>query len=469
MKSSSPKPSATPLNNCYATQLPEGSPKRFCLIGHPLGHSLSPAIHAYILHHVGLVGTYSLEDIAPANLQADYLKLIRSFDGFNCTIPHKKSLIPLVESLDASATLCGAVNTVYQNVGYNTDIRGFLASGIDLNARNVLLLSTGGTSRMMAAACLQAGARSLTIRGRSLEKLESFRLELLAYNASTRIYIETAPNTPEADYDVILNGTPLGMWPNAGGIPCETSLLKPGVTVFDAIYNPISTRLVLNARKNGAHAIGGLRMLIRQAIEAQRIWNPSITFDADAIERALIPQLVSKLLSDYPIKILLTGFMGAGKSTVGRHVAQLLDIPFIDLDDAIVTHAGCPIADIFAASGESAFRALERSVAEYILCHQGPAVIATGGGFPILPKNQTPIRKTNTLVFNLDIPFDSAWQRITNDTQSTRPLATERTAAFTRYCERENLYRSFCDYNLTTNKTPEAVAQTLVQVLTNIG
>ncbi len=442
--------------------------KRFGLIGHPLGHSLSPAIHERIMQLSGIAGTYTLYDIAPEALDVRLPSLMQELDGFNCTIPHKKALMAHMQKLDATALTCGAVNTVHRGCGYNTDTQGFLASGISLARSKVLLLGTGGTAYMMAAACVQNGAASLMIRARDPKKAEALVAHLgkTFPDSPTQLLVQQEADA-EARYDVILNATPVGMWPHGGGLPCETALLREGVTVFDPIYNPITTRLVLNARKRGAKAIGGLRMLVRQAIAAQQIWNPGVSFDVKAIERALLPELMKKLLQNYPVKILVTGFMGSGKSTVSRMLAKRLGMEFIDLDQRIVEFAQCPIADIFTNSGERSFRLLETAVAESVLCHGGSAVVAAGGGLPVSAENRALIRKTNTLVVNIDITFEEAWRRISAD--SARPLASDSTKARTLYAAREGIYEEFCDFKTSTMNKPEDVAAAIAAVLTDIG
>ncbi len=442
--------------------------KRFGLIGHPLGHSLSPAIHERIMQLSGIAGTYTLYDIAPTELDAKLPSLMKELDGFNCTIPHKKALMAHTQRLDASALTCGAVNTVYEGCGYNTDTQGFLASGIQLAESKVLLLGTGGTAYMMAAACVQNAARSLTIRARDSQKADALVTHLgkTFPDSPTKLVVQNALDAGPC-YDVILNATPVGMWPHGGGLPCETALLHEGVTVFDPIYNPITTRLVLNARKRGAKAGGGLRMLVRQAIAAQRIWNPGVSFDIEAIERTLLPALMNKLLQNFPVKILVTGFMGSGKSTVSRMLAKRLGMDFVDLDAKIVETAGCPIADIFAKSGEHHFRLLETAVAESVLCHGGSAVVAAGGGLPISKENRVMIRKTNTLVVNIDIAFEEAWRRIAVD--SARPLASDPAKAKALYAAREGIYEDFCDFKTNTLNKPEDVAAVIAAVLTDIG
>ena len=444
--------------------------KKFGLIGHPLGHSLSPLIHQRIMELSGIDGTYTLFDIPPEEFDAAIPRLLKDLDGLNCTIPHKRALLPHLKSLDTCASVCGAVNTIFQERGYNTDTEGFLSAGIPLAGQDVLLLGAGGSAYMMAAACINAGARSLEIRARhasrSIELLDHLAQTFPGHHTLVRLDSEDAPPAP---YSVILNATPLGMWPHCGEVPCDFALLRPGVSVFDAIYNPTPTRLLLNARHRGAQATGGLRMLLRQAMAAQHIWNPEVKFDDAAIERTVLPELIGELFRHFPIKILVTGFMGSGKSTIAQRLATHLGIGCVDLDLEIERFACSPIEKIFEKSGEKAFRMLETLVAESTLRHGGSAVVAAGGGLPASPENRKMIRSTNTLVVNLDAEFEPLWQRVDADTHNRRPLAASRDKAQALYETRRPIYQEFCDSNFNANQEPEALATEIAAVLTDIG
>ena len=444
--------------------------KRFLLIGHPLGHSLSPEIHAAIMREAGIEGTYGLLDVAPEDLPARMPELLRGYDGFNATIPHKKAVIPHLVSLSDAARRCGAVNTVFQGRGYNTDTVGFRSAGMPLAGARVAMVGTGGVGAMMAAECLAAGAASLAVAALSPEMGGAFVSDLRARFPESRCALSVAATPEEKSAavrgaTVLLNASPVGMWPKAGGIPVDPADLHAGLSVFDPVYCPTPSRLVLGARKAGARAVGGLAMLVHQAVAAQRIWNPGLDLDAAAIAARLLPELAADLWRKNATKILLTGFMGAGKSTVGRALAARLGIGFADLDDEIAAAAGTPIPEIFAARGEAGFRALETETARAVLARPGSEVVASGGGFPTFEANRALVRGTNTLVVHIDAPFETLWERIAGG--DGRPLAKRREDTAALYARRAPDYRAFCDYAVPTanDAPPERVAAAIAAAL----
>lgn len=435
--------------------------KTFALVGHPLGHSLSPEIHRAILEAAGIAGDYSLVDIPPGELSARLPEVLARFDGFNVTIPHKKAVIPYLERLSPEARRCGAVNTVCRGTGYNTDAAGFLAAGLPLQGARAVLLGTGGVASMMAAEAVAAGAGSITVFSSDPGRARTFLEGVKERVPDARCRLAAADSPEErrealARGTVLLNGTPVGMWPRAGEIPVPPESLHPGLAVFDPVYSPTPTRLVLNARKRGGRATGGLAMLVHQAVAAERIWNPGIAADPEAIAARLLPDLAAALWRRNPTNILMTGFMGAGKTTVGRELARRLELPFADLDAEIEAAAGRSIAAIFAESGEEAFRELERATARQVLSGAESRVVAAGGGFPERAENRAIVRETNTLVLHIASDFDTMWPRIAGD--PARPLARDRAAAAALHARREPLYREFCDFSAaTSNATPPAM------------
>ena len=444
--------------------------KKFALIGHPLGHSLSPEIHSAIMAQAGIDGSYGLLDIPPEDIPARMPALLREYDGFNATIPHKKAVIPFLSGLSDAAKRCGAVNTVCGGRGYNTDAAGFRSAGMPLEGARVVLVGTGGVASMMAAESVAAGAAALCVAPQTRELGEDFISGLREKFPESHCEFSLAATEEDkgaavAAATVLLNGSPIGMWPKAGGIPVDPAALHAGLSVFDPVYCPTPSRLVLNARKAGARAVGGLKMLVCQAVEAQKIWNPGLSLDSEAIAEKLLPPLSADLWRKNPTKIVLTGFMGAGKSTVGKILADSLGIGFTDLDAEIVRDAGVTIPEIFAGKGEAGFREIETAVAGKILAESRSAVVASGGGFPVRDENRALVRASNALVVHIDGDFETLWARIA--TAGGRPLGKERDSAAASYAARDPVYRAFCDAAVRTSAaaTPSSVAGQIAALL----
>lgn len=439
------------------------------LIGHPLGHSMSPYIHERIMDAMDIKGRYELYEIEPAGLAKELPLLMRDLDGFNCTIPYKMDVIPFLDSLDESAKQCGAVNTVTHGIGFNTDRYGFRSVGLKLADKKVLILGAGGVSHMMAYEAAADHAR-IWISARNQTKAHELAGGLREAGAADVHTITEEDLHTASDMDVILNGTPVGMWPFCGGVPCPPEVLRPGQQVFDSIYNPAATRFVLHARKGGASADGGLKMLFWQAVAAQKIWNPLRIFDNRRL-LPILPALAREMLSRFPVKYVFTGFMGAGKTTIAKGTAKILKIPVFDLDEEIEKERGCTVAEIFARDGESGFRNAEAAVLEELLSKPDSALIAAGGGTIIQEKARAIIREHGALVVYLHASFDCLWMRVESGTG--RPLLGDREeedgARFTKaahlYEVRLPVYESYCDMKINAEKDSGDVIHDVVSAL----
>ena len=261
--------------------------KSFALIGYPLGHSLSPVIHSELFKIANLSASYKLLEIEPKSLEskADELK---SLQGFNVTIPHKTNIIPFLDELSDQARLFGAVNTVDckngRLIGCNADCIGFLralnAAGIELGGR-VLICGCGGVSRMFAfESALAGGEITFAIREGSMQKCKALcsELEEKLGKKSNIVLLSDAGK----GYDLIINGTPVGMFPNVDECPLSEETIISSGAVFDAIYNPEETALLKIAKSSGIKHLNGLSMLVWQAAAAEEIWN-GVDFSEDEI------------------------------------------------------------------------------------------------------------------------------------------------------------------------------------------
>lgn len=266
--------------------------KHFALIGYPLGHSLSPLIHRELFNTANLEADYTLKEIAPENLARE-LEALKGLQGFNVTIPHKVNIIPLLDELDERAALFGAVNTakVYENGktrGYNTDCSGFLNALKDADiplAGRVLLCGSGGVARMFAFEAVLAGCDlTIAVRDSGVRSAEKIVHEIEQKLCKTARVVRLG----EADgsYDLIINATPVGMFPHTDGCIIGRDIIKRAAAVFDAVYNPSETLFIKYARDAGIKYLNGLPMLVWQAAVAEEIWN-GVSFTGDDIAPVL--------------------------------------------------------------------------------------------------------------------------------------------------------------------------------------
>ncbi|MBR3630816.1 MAG: shikimate dehydrogenase [Oscillospiraceae bacterium] len=272
----------------------------FTLIGHPLGHSMSPWIHERLFRLAGLTADYTLTDIAPEHLSGA-VDSMRRLRGFNVTIPYKTEILPYLAGLDESAGRYQSVNTVAVNsdgalFGYNTDCAGFLHSVGEIPAgSSVLLIGCGGVGRMMATECCLHGA-VLTIVERDLPRAQALAAELEQRYAAGSIRVLEA--APEEDFDLLMNATPVGMYPRVNACPVSDAVIARSSRVFDVIYNPTETQLIRKARALGKEAVGGSAMLVWQAAVAESIWN-NTSFAPEAIQ-ALITEMQAEVDRLFP-------------------------------------------------------------------------------------------------------------------------------------------------------------------------
>ena len=411
------------------------------LIGERLPHSFSREIHGKLADY-----DYELCEVPRGELDA-YMRR-HAFKAINVTIPYKEAVIPYLDELDASALLCGAVNTVVNRgghlTGYNTDISGMAALmrrlGIDLNGKRVLILGTGGTSKTASALADRSGALETVRVSRTA------RDGAITYDDAYRCF---------HDADVIINTTPCGMYPNVCGTPIDIRRFGKLKGVADAVYNPLRTNLVLDALSLGITAEGGLYMLVAQAVAASELFTGT-AYDTSEIDRVFREVLCEKE------NIILTGMPGAGKSTVGRILSQRLGRRLIDTDELIERESGRSIPEIFASDGESEFRNIEsKAVSEAASANIG-AVISTGGGAVLREDNVRALRRSGR-VFYLDRPLSMLIPT------ANRPLAGNREAIEQRYRERNGIYRSTCDAVIDNVTSPDAAANAVIAALHSLS
>lgn len=399
-------------------------------IGEHLSHSFSKEIHAALADY-----DYILKEI-PQDALCDFMTA-HDFCGINVTIPYKQAVIPFLAEIQDAAKAIGAVNTIVNRdgrlCGYNTDFGGMEAlihrSGIVMRGAKVLVLGTGGTSKTATAVAAHMGAAAVYTVSRSGKN------GALTYEQALSAH---------ADADVLINATPCGMFGNsAGDMPIDPKAFQKLSGVVDAIYHPLRTPLVLQARRAGATAVGGLYMLVMQAVLASEI------FTGQRYSRETVEAVYRKIRLQKE-NIVLTGMPASGKTTVGRLLAEKLGRPFIDTDAEIVKAAGVDIPTIFKERGEAAFRDLETQVIKKAGAETG-VVIATGGGAVLREENVDALRQNGQLVF-LNRPLE---QLVPTD---DRPLAASKEAIFKRYSERFPTYILTADIAIPAGDTPAEVA-----------
>lgn len=409
---------------------------KYGLIGEHLKHSYSCEIHAQIADY-----EYELHEIPPSGL-GGFLKK-REFNAINVTIPYKQDVIPYLDEISDTAKRIGAVNTIVNRngrlYGDNTDFAGMLALarhiGVDMKGRKVLILGTGGASKTGHALAEYMGAESVFYVSRS------------GKNGS--ITYEQAV-TGHSDARIIINATPVGMFPKQDGRPIDISAFPKLEGVIDAIYNPLRTNLILDAQERGIPAEGGLYMLSAQAVHASAVFR-DIPLDESLVDKAF------KSVKNDKQSIVLIGMPSSGKTTVGRILAEKCGKQLADTDEYIVRKIGMPISDFFAKFGEAEFRKIEKeTVAE--LSATGGRIIATGGGAVLDAENVRALKQNGVLVF-----LDRRPENLiaTDD----RPLASRRSALEKLYAERYDIYCAAAELHIDANTTPEAEADAILKEL----
>ena len=396
------------------------------LLGRKLAHSYSPQIHSYFGNYV-----YSLFEKEPDEIET-FLKN-GDFSGINVTVPYKKAIIPFLDVLSPVAKQLDSVNTVIRKdgklIGHNTDYSGFevlvKSSGLDIVGKKILVLGSGGSSNTATAVLEEMGGRVVII-SRSGE------------NNYRNLHLHT-------DASVIVNTTPVGMYPDTGVSPIDLDQFPALEGVLDVIYNPARTQLLMDAQTRGLIAVNGLLMLVAQAKEASE-WFSGIPLDDTLIST------VHTMLRQQMENVILIGMPGSGKTTIGKLLAEKLNMEFVDADAELVSFSGRRIPDIFASDGEKTFRSLETDVLTQIGRRSG-LVIATGGGCVTQQQNY-PLLHQNGTIFYLE-------RDLCKLSTEGRPLS-QADSLQEMYRIRKPLYESYSDFIIDNNGDCE---HTLNQIL----
>lgn len=409
---------------------------QFGLIGEKLGHSYSKEIHNLIADY-----GYELREVKREELGAFMTE--RAFSGINVTIPYKKSVMDYLDVISDDAKKIGAVNTVVNRdgklYGYNTDFYGLKAllihNGVSVRNKKVLILGSGGTSDTAYNVVTGLNAKEAIKVSRT--KKDGF----VTYDEAARLH---------SDADVIINATPVGMYPDDDGVPVNIGLFPSLSAVIDAIYHPLRTNLVSDAENRGIKACGGLYMLVAQAVYAAAL------FENKKPDENLIDDVYGKILNDKR-NIVLIGMPSSGKTTIGKALAARMGKRFADTDELIVGTTGKSIPEIFEKEGEKVFREIEKKVICDIAVNDG-TVIATGGGVILDEKNVLALKRNGVIVY-LDRKIDNL---IATD---SRPLSSNVDDLKKLYDKRKPLYEKYAEITIDDNDDVATVVRRAEEVL----
>jgi len=389
---------------------------KYGLIGEKLSHSFSKEIHEALADY-----TYEIRELTPDEV-ASFLEA-REFEGINVTIPYKEKVIPFLDSISDAAKKIGAVNTITKKdgklFGDNTDFYGMremiLGANIDVCGKKALILGTGGTSKTAKAVLADLGARKIiTVSRRSGENTVTYETALELHR----------------DAEIIVNTTPVGMYPNTDAAPIDIKSFSSLCGVIDAVYNPLRTRLILDAEAEGIPAVGGLMMLILQAAKASGI------FLGRETDEKKVAATVRNIFESKE-NIVLVGMPGCGKSTLGKILSGMTGRRFVDIDEVITEITGRHPSEIISEDGEGEFRRIETEAVKKVSKMSG-IIIATGGGVVTRKENIPYLRQNGRIIYLHCIPSDLT-------PTPDRPLSASRSVIRAMYEVRHPLYIEAAD------------------------
>ena len=401
---------------------------RCALLGEHLGHSFSPQIHAALTDY-----TYDLVE-RPRDEVEEFVKH-GGYDCFNVTIPYKQTVIPFLDTISPEAERIGAVNTVVRDKdgtlhGYNTDYFGFSYMidrlGLSVKGKKAIVLGRGGASHTACTVLRDRGVRELIVFGSRDNTLENL--------------------FPHTDTEIIVNATPVGMFPHTGHTPVDLSLFPHCIAVLDMIYNPARPALLLDAEARGIPYINGLSMLVAQAVKAFEF------FTGDGSQFSMIETITADIRKQTE-NIILIGMPGCGKSTVGQLLAQRMERPFYDADEEFLKCFGVTPAQVIESKGEETFRKMEHEV----LCELGKqsgTVIVCGGGAVTRETNYHPLHQNGVIVY--------LQRELSLLCTKGRPLSQTRTPE-ALYRERKEKYEAFADITVQSTEVPTQTAAVIQQ------
>ena len=429
--------------------------KLYCVIGNPIAHSLSPVMHNANFKSLNINAGYV--GVQVTNLER-YMNTVisRGLSGINVTIPHKVEVMKYLDEIDPLAEEIGAVNTILNKdgklIGYNTDGYGAMLAIKEkmknTEGKKIIILGSGGAARGIYFT-LKKHKADVLILARNEEKGSKIGKCIKLDDRNLKTQLENA--------DVLINCTPVGMNSNESIVPKE--YLKKELVVFDIVYTPIKTRLAKDAESIGCPVILGYKMLAYQGAQSFKIWTG---LDAN------IPTMTDAVLAKILPNIALVGFMGTGKTSVGKRLAENMNRTFIDLDKEIEREAKLSITEIFEKYGEAHFRKLEKNMLKKTLS-KNRQVISCGGGIVLDEKNRNLLK--SYLVVLLKAKPETIAERLKED--NDRPLLKlnneEKINKIKQILdERQYFYNDVADYSINTdNCIPKEIARKIIESINN--
>lgn len=396
------------------------------LFGNPVEHTMSPAIHNFLAEQTNInlvyvpfhVDTGYLEDAAKGAFALNCL-------GVNVTVPYKSDVIPYLCGIDPLAKTIGAVNTLVRKengfYGYNTDLpgllRAFQSDSVKIEGEKVLILGAGGVARAVAVLLAGEGAKEIWILNRTYERALEIAREVNALNGKEIVKpmkLSDWMQLPEGEKYLAIQTTNVGMYPQTESAVIEDDTFYEKIhTGYDLIFNPFVTKFMKKAKASGARAYNGLKMLLYQGIIAFELWNNI------SISEELALKTYDHLLQEMNKNIVLVGFMGCGKTSIGKALSQKLHMTMEDTDKLIEDKFDCSVSELFASKGEAYFRQNETLLLEELIGGDKNTVYSMGGGTPVNVVNRPLIRQLGKVVY-LRVTPDTVYERLKDDT--TRPL-----------------------------------------------
>ena len=396
------------------------------LLGKKLSHSYSPAIH-------NMLASYSYDLFEKEENEVESFIKSGIFDGINVTIPYKQTVIPYLDELSDVAKRIGSVNTVVKRsdgtlYGHNTDYYGFTymvkRSGVDVEGKKVIVLGDGGASLTICTVLSDLKAKEVVV------------FSLFTENTYDKLNLHY-------DAEIIVNATPVGMYPNTGKSLIEDmSKFTKCEAVFDVIFNPAKTQLLLDAEKCGIKAYNGLSMLVAQAVRSSEMFT----------DTQIVDEKIESVISALELQmknIVLVGMPGCGKTYTAKLLANELEREVIDIDEQIVIKAGMTIPEIFEKYGEEYFRNLETEVLSEF-CKQSSKIISTGGGAVTKQENFDIIRQ-NAIVIWIN-------REIENLAKDGRPLSQSGNLN-EMYNKRKPMYEKISDFSIKNEQGINPVSE----------